>query len=393
MWRITAALVSVVLLVTQAAAQDAPNPPELVRDSNPLHVQIDGKDYALDSLILRRPGTDKLPVALIAHGASAGGPRMLQINSISGWVDNLAQRGWLAVGVMRRGFGKSEGELVENSGTCTAPASSDYLNRQTDDLQAALGAIAKRPDADMSRVLLIGQSTGGATVMALAARLPSRVTAVVNGAGGLANNGGHFQLNTDCSAYESDVVWNFARFGTTAHMPTLWLYAENDGFFRPGLVSRMKSAYTASGGKAELVFLPPFGSDGHTIFFANDGPARLLPHLDQFLRANDLPTWNEADFTGLFSTLTPPDQQALGNYLRSGPTEKALALASDGSLYWHWGASSMAEARDIALGNCQKQAGTSCRIIAQDFVPVADGDAKPTPAASLKEGSAASRGG
>lgn len=84
-------------------------------------------------------------------------------------------------------------------------------------------------------------------------------------------------------------MWNFARFGRTAHMPTLWLYAENDGLFRPGLVTRMRAAFTGTGSRAELVVLPPFRDDGHALLCAPGGKRRLLPELDRFARASKLP--------------------------------------------------------------------------------------------------------
>ena len=61
----------------------------------------------------------------------------------------------------------------------------------------------------------------------------------------------------------------------------------------------MHAAFTGSGGKAELVMLPPFQGDEHTMFFAPGGRQLVLPELDGFLRANGLPTWDEAAFAPL----------------------------------------------------------------------------------------------
>jgi len=68
-----------------------------------LPVTINGKGYFLDALIVRRPGADKLPVALITHGASPGDARGARIGWLRGWAHDLAHRGYLAVAVMRRG--------------------------------------------------------------------------------------------------------------------------------------------------------------------------------------------------------------------------------------------------------------------------------------------------
>jgi len=302
--RVSVAVLSVTLGIAcsgglhQVAAQSAPDA-AVIENSDRLPVIIGSRDYALDALIVRRPGMDKLPVALITHGANPGDPRAATTEWLTGWAHDLAHRGWLAVAVMRRGYGKSEGEVADDAGTCTAPDVGRYLDAHADDLEATLRSIAQRPDADMDHVVAIGDSAGGAAVMALAARSSVRLSAVVNVSGGLGRRLGPFRPDPACAQYDSDLVWNFARFGSTAHMPTLWLYAENDSWFRPGLVGRLRAAFTGSGGKAGLVMLPPFQGDGHTMFFAPGGRQLLLPELDGFLRANGLPTWDEATFATL----------------------------------------------------------------------------------------------
>ncbi len=46
------------------AAVAQPDPASVTEDSARLPVTIGGRDYALDALVVRRPGSDKLPVAL-----------------------------------------------------------------------------------------------------------------------------------------------------------------------------------------------------------------------------------------------------------------------------------------------------------------------------------------
>ena len=48
-------------------------------------------------------------------------------------------------------------------------------------------------------------------------------------------------------------------FGENAHVPSLWIFAENDHFFGPHLARQMFDAYTAGGAPAEFDAAPSFG--------------------------------------------------------------------------------------------------------------------------------------
>lgn len=360
------------LLACSGAARsaDATAPADAVEDAARLGVTIGGKDYALDALVVRLPGEGRLPIALITHGSSPGDPRAATIDWLRGWAHDMAHRGWLAVAVMRRGYGGSEGEVADDAGTCAMPDVGRYLDAHADDLEAALRSIARRPDADMGRVLAIGDSSGGAAVMALAARPSVTLSAVVNVSGGFGHRLGPFRPDPACPLFEADLVWNFARFGTAAHMPTLWLYAENDGWFRPGLVGRMRAAFTGSGGRAQLAMLPPFKDDGHALFFAPGGKRLLLPEVDGFLRANGLPTWDGTVFQPLIARLSPGDAQEVQDYLRLGTAEKALALAPGGRAWWWEGGQTAADVRNRALAFCKEKAGVDCTLAVDNFRPL-----------------------
>ncbi len=367
--RFVRALLCILPLVGCAEVQQGPAPvwsASVIEEPTPLPVTINGKDYVLDALIVRGPGDDKLPVALITHGASPGSPRSATLDWLRGWAHDLAHRGWLAVAVMRRGYGKSEGDVFDDAGTCTAPHVDRYLEAHADDLEAALRTIARRPDADMGHVLAIGDSAGGAAVMALAARPSVHLSAVVDISGGLGRRLGAFRPDPACGPYESDLVRNFARFGTTARMPTLWLYAENDSWFRPALVGQMHAAFTGTGGRAELVMLPRFGDDGHTLFYMAAGRQLLLAKLDSFLRANGLPTWDRSRFMPLLARLPFGAQQSVETYLQM-PTEKALVFGPDARAYWHYGEYNLDEARAEALAYCKEKTEAQCSLKADNF--------------------------
>ena len=73
-------------------------------------------------------------------------------------------------------------------------------------------------------------------------------------------------LKADRNCDEDGLVAAFASFGVRSRVPTLWLYAENDSFFGPGLVRRLHGAYTREGGAATLAQFGPLGNDGHKLW-------------------------------------------------------------------------------------------------------------------------------
>jgi len=307
---------------------------DLIRQEELLEVTIKGRKFKLETLIVRQPGDTRLPVALVTHGSPGdqGDKRTRRVASLEPQVRDFAHRGWFAVGIMRRGFGLSDGEAAETRG-CTGIDYRPSLTAQADDLEAVLKAISSRPNTDMTRIVAVGASTGGVAVTELGAQSTLRLSAIVNVSGGIGSGNIPFDPGaSSCPSAEAELVWNFARLGSKSRAPTLWLYSENDLYFRPSLVKRMHAAYTGAGGSAELISFPPVGKDGHQIFGTFEGRGLWLPRLDAFLRAHNLPTWVEGNFAGLLARSRPQARAILVNYLKSGPSEKAL----DGA-YWRDG--------------------------------------------------------
>ena len=74
-----------------------------------------------------------------------------------------------------------------------------------------------------------------------------------------------------------------AKYGATARVPMLWIYAENDSFFEPSLAKRMVEAYDGAGGKATYRPVGAFGRDGHSLAGSSNGSSVRLPLVDSFL--------------------------------------------------------------------------------------------------------------
>ena len=221
------------------------------------------------------------PVIVINHGratdpadrASMGRARY---PDASRW---FARAGFIVALPTRIGYGASGGEDVEDSGACArknyAPG---YLAAAAQAL-AALNAVRARPDALKDRSVILGQSYGGATAVAIASLNPAGVIASINFAGG---GGGDPKVRPQQPCSTAVLKRMLAGFGETARVPMLWVYAENDQFFGPTLPREWFEAYRAAGGGAEFLQFPPQGDDGHALFARF--PAIWQPAVADFLR-------------------------------------------------------------------------------------------------------------
>lgn len=237
----------------------------------------------LEALVVT-PGTPgRHPLALISHGSprSAADRPGMSPRGMLPQMNAFARRGFVAAAVMRRGYGTSPGGWAEGYGPCDAP---DYLSAGragAADLRAAIAALARRPDVDPARILAIGRSAGGFATLALTEAPPPGLVAAISFAGGR----GSRQADRVCS--EGVLVDAVRTFGSRSRVPTLWVYAENDRFFRPPLAARLVAAFREGGGRATFVAAPAYGADGHGLFSLGGQPV-WEPIVDAFLAAHGL---------------------------------------------------------------------------------------------------------
>jgi len=93
-----------------------------------------------------------------------------------------AQRGWLVVYVLRRGYGQSDGPIPVAVTRCdgSPPTVQEFFDADANDLEAVLTHIGQREDADTDRIMALGVSGGGAAVVALGARNISGLRIIIN---------------------------------------------------------------------------------------------------------------------------------------------------------------------------------------------------------------------
>lgn len=338
----------------------------LVREVGTLPVTIGGSSYKLESLIVRPPGAGPFPLAVIAHGAPRDVAQRgrFAVSSFGPQADEMARRGWAVAVVLRRGYGTSTGDVAESAGPCGRPNYVAAGREGAKDLRAIVESLRVQPFVDASRILIVGVSAGGFAALATAADPPEGLRAVISFAGGR----GSPSPGVVCE--DQALVRAFGAFGETARVPTLWVYAENDSYFSPGLAQRFHDAFTAGGGRAELIVVGPFGDDGHSLF-SRKGTAIWRPLVDDFLRKAGLPTWDTPPADGSQAQLAPPRElssdagrKAWTEFLAAAPS-KAFAVGPSGAWGWRSGRNTLDDARRQALESCQRD-GARCRIVAEN---------------------------
>lgn len=236
--------------------------------------------------ICRPAAPGPAPLVVINHGSpgdAAARPTMRPYVCGSEAVRWFTERGFIAAIPMRRGYGQTGGAWAENYGGC---ARVDYgsAGRETArDILAVVRAMQGRPDVAPGPAMVVGQSAGGWGSLALAAQNPPEVSLIVNFAGGR----GGWQNGLPNNVCRPDQLVRMAgEFGTTARIPTLWIYTANDSFFGPSLAARMAEAWRVGGAPLDFQALPGFGRDGHGTFSAAGGSEVWGPLVQAFRGQN-----------------------------------------------------------------------------------------------------------
>ena len=343
---------------------------ELLEERTFLTVQNDKGRFRLEALVVKPAKADgRLPIALITHGknAKAEENQALRADMMLPQARDFAARGWLAVVVLRRGYGQSDGLPGVSRGAAYMACENADLARgfevEADDLDGALKVVAARPDADGSRAIAIGQSLGGGVVLAFAARRPAGLLGVVNVSGGAWRTNGEGNV-----CQHADLVAAMATLGARTRIPTLWLYAENDSLFPPELVTRMRDAYAASGGRAELRMFPPVVHDGHRLFADFGGRVKWLRAVDGFLQTHGMPNANLARAEMVMSTtkLAARARPVVEEYLSTPAPKLLVATPSGAGAYWVANPNDIEGARKRLLTNCRERSGAECTVVMEN---------------------------
>ena len=324
----------------------------------------------LEVTLFQPPGDGPFPVAVINHGRAPGPAKLQARYRPLLAARELLRRGWLVAVPMRQGFSQSGG--AEISGGCNVHSNG---LQQARSVRRTLDWLATLPQADVSRNIVLGQSHGGLTTLAYGTEPHPGTQLLVNFAGGLRQQG--------CTRWEQNLAAAIGSYGRSSRLPSLWFYGDNDSYFSPQIWREAHAAYTAAGGRAELVAFGSFGTDAHAMFGSRTGLPIWLPPLDAALQSAGLP---HAVVHRIASgapdiTAPPPSGHASVQDLDKLPLRSARAhqgyqawLQADGPKAFaiHAGKGQWSSAWGgerpyaRALANCERQAQEPCRLYAVD---------------------------
>lgn len=226
---------------------------------------IEGKEYRLEAMIYRPKDAEKHPLIVFSHGRNGKNPP--RDYTMVTWYDalclRLASEGYAVVYFVRRGYGNSEGEdseLLETAVQCGLEAAKDY--------RAAVEYWSGKEFVLPGKVVLMGQSQGGWSVLACASVPIEGVVGVVNISGG--TNYLSMGSGSITEAVQDHWVAGCEELGAEARVPSLWIYSENDKGISAPTAERMFMAYIGAGARANMLMLPAYGNDGHGIVMSPD---------------------------------------------------------------------------------------------------------------------------
>jgi dienelactone hydrolase len=355
------------LFVAAGAFADATRAQEIVVTEMRLPTHSSGKK-GLEAVMVRPSDAAPHPLALITHGTPREPSERDDMTPLR-WIPQareFARRGWTAVIVMRRGFGDSGGGYAEDGRVCGRnPDFVGPTKEAVKDLREAAAYLATRPEVDPSRMISVGVSTGGMSMVGLSADPPPGLMAAISFAGGRGSRAADEVCNPGA------LVSAFGEFGKHSKVPMLWIYAENDHFFGPPIAKALYQAFTQNGGKAKFILAGPFGEDGHSLFSLRGIPI-WAPMVDDFLRSQNL-VLRDTPLEVHAPAVEPPEylssegREEFRRYLLSAP-HKAFAASAGGAVGMNVGQRTTENAEKHALENCKKAASKneSCAIIMRD---------------------------
>ncbi|MGZ3253960.1 MAG: dienelactone hydrolase family protein [Burkholderiaceae bacterium] len=313
-------------------------------------------------------GIGPFPAVVILHGRSPtdrSQPARQRFTQVARY---FVRRGFAVWVPTRLGYGESGLDPdPEDSGRCDWK---NYLPGYEAAATSTLDVIAYAKNqsfVDPNRIVVVGQSYGGATSITLAAKNPAGVMAIINFAGG----GGGDPVMRPANPCRPDLLGDmFGTYGKTARIPTMWIYTENDKYFGSNYPKQWFAEFEKNGGKGEFKALPAFGDNGHLLF--SRGFSIWRPLINAFLMQHGFSVPKSADVPAAsgFASLDQIDKfplvgaEAREKYQRFLQLDipRAFAIGKNGEFAYY----SALDAVTRVLDMCKKKAKDECKLYAVD---------------------------
>jgi dienelactone hydrolase len=314
----------------------------------------------------RPPGDGPFPLVIFLHGRNEARDYPSRYRPIGIAQTYFLRRGFAVMSPTRVGYGGLGTRIDPESGYgyCSdASVEQQVLAVQTQ-LRAIIEHAKQQPWVDASRIVLAGQSVGGYTAIAAAARGLDGVVAVFNFSGGA---GANRKGPAHCPERITRV---FRTAGKKLRLPTLWVYGDNDPFWGYNLARTWHQAFVAAGGMATFVGIPYVPIDGHSPISL--AAQHWRPHADRLLaplgikppRATNAPPATAFARLNDFGMLRSNNNDIIPVYQRFLNSDYPRAFAFSPGGGWSW--SNGEDAIGKALASCEAANKRACKLYAVD---------------------------
>ena len=248
-----------------------------------ISISLPGYDQPIIADLYKPDGAGPFPLVIFSHGrAGKASDRAQTDHTIAhSHPDYWLSKGFAILAPVRPGYGPTGGTDVEDSQSCSGPAHFDRTAKNAADVTEAVISWSKTQSfVRKNQILLVGQSVGGMTVVALGARKISGVVGYINFAGGAGGDPDRHPMSS-CSPDALSALYE--ELGKTTHVPNLWLYSINDLFWGPDAPVMWHHAFERGGGRGQFVQTGPV-SDGNGHHLIGKGKSMWEGPVDAFLK-------------------------------------------------------------------------------------------------------------